>query len=166
MVEVKFRQGNTRVLFTALYGALAILFLAISYVGTGRGNVNAGPIALGFDVEILVIVLIYTVLAARSSRQAVILEGDSIRVRAIFHSRMVPIDEVAEFGLYLNLTRNAWLAGLTKHNGKSVKFPFYARSWVRDDKRNDRMVAYVKEIESMVNCRGKGSTDLPKLMNY
>ena len=162
MAGVTFRQTSTRGMFTVLFVGGSIAFASVSVWEITDSRINTGLSAPTVDIGfVLVIALSCAVLAVRAWRQCVVLDGQILRIRRIFSTREVPIEEISRFGLFKNLPRNAWLGGVETQSGQIFKFPFWANSWIRNDPRNESTITFLSSIESMVIQRRSDSSMAP-----
>ncbi len=161
-----FRQNSMRTGFTIIYGCTSVIFLALSYVAAHQWKKSTGPSVLGFKVDLFVVFAVFAVLAIRASRQSVSVVKDRITVRTITRTCTIEVHSIYTFGLFKNLFRNSWLAGIQTTDGKCIRFPFYAKSWNRDDPRNDRMKSFIVQMESAVKISNSDSTSRLQTVNY
>lgn len=150
MGTVIFRQIFTKAAYGCLFTGAAVTLLFVSFVTGPTRRGGHAQSHLGLRLILLAIVALLSFLAVRAWRSCVVLEGDHLTVRAIFSTRRVSLAEISQFGLYKNWMRNAWLAGVKTGSGGVVKFPLWAASFVRDDPRNNKMVDYLREMQTVI----------------
>ena len=161
-----FRQNSMRTGFTIIYGSTSVIFLALSYVAAHQWKKNTGPSVLGFGVDLFMVFAVFAVLAIRAWKQSVSVANERITVRTITRTRTIEVHSIRTFGLFKNLLRNAWLGGIQTTDGKCIRFPFYAKSWIRDDPRNDRMKLFIAQIERAAKNSNSDSTSRLQTVNY
>jgi hypothetical protein len=166
MREVKFIQDQSRIGIALMPGLSSIGIFIEAIVFAQKYPKTSGPSVFGISIETLLISCLFAAFSFRAWHQSVVLKDDQLLVRSIFSTKRVRLDDIAEFGLYMNLIRSAWLAGVTKRNGSVVKFPFWARSWVRDDPKNQRMIDFMSKIEEAIQSLHVGTPAIACVVNY
>ena len=78
------------------------------------------------------------------------LDQTTLHVKGVSFTRHIDISEIEGFDLCMNLFRNAWLIGVRVNNGQVVKLPFWSRSFIRDDPRNQKLKELMAKIESAI----------------
>jgi hypothetical protein len=146
---VIFKQRRSIQLFGFVFTAASLSNFALAF-DLGHVHSKTSDLILGgFSVPAMIGFFVLAIMAIRSWRQSVTIADGTIIVRSLFRSRRVNTKDIEEYGMYWNVPRNALLAGVKTNSGKVVKFPFWSKSWIRDDPRNNRMLDMVKKIENV-----------------
>lgn len=165
MTKVIFRQQLSRKLHFWFYSVMTIWMLGASIV-LGRAHPPAVPRVFGVYGTMFVFSIIVALLAIRSWRQCVILQGGTLLVRTITGTRHVHVDDAAEFGLFRARFMAAVVIGVRKKNGRVIRFPFYARSRIVKSSQNDRARAMAQKIEQIVRDHQAGLLSTSEVVDY